>query len=336
VPFSERARVTVRRVAEAEDPVAAFLEADRDGALVAVPTSGSSAAPRTVLRTTASWTDSFPHLEELTGLGSESRVWVPGPLTSTMNLFAAVHVAVLGASLVAGPETATHAVLTPAALERALGPALAGVVAIVAGDGLSPALHRRAVAQGVRVCHYYGAAELSYVAWGPHRDALRPFPGAECRVVDGEIWVRSSYLCQGYDGAPGPLRVRPDGFATVGDRGRLESGVLTVLGRDDAVTTGGATVRLADVEAVLRPAARGDVLVVGAPHERLGAVLSAVLTDPADLEPVRRLARERLVGPERPRWWFHLPGLPLTEAGKVDRAAVTGAVASGDGARRLT
>lgn len=333
-PSSESRTAAVCRVMEAADPVAAFVDAHRDGAVVALPTSGSTARPRTVLRTTTSWTQSFGHVEELTGLDPSSRLWVPGPLSSTMNLFAAVHARFLGAALVPTAREATHAVLTPAALERALGSGLADVAAIVAGDGLSPALHGRATAAGVRVWHYYGAAELSFVAWGPHRDALRPFPGVEVRVGAGRIWTRSPYLCDGYDGTPGPLQVAPDGFVTVGDRGRLADEVLTVLGRDDAVTTGGATVRVADVESVLRPAASGEVVVVGAPHERLGAVLSAVLTDPEDLAPVRRAARERLLGAERPRWWFHLSALPLTDAGKLDRGRLSLAVAS-DGVRRL-
>ena len=45
----------------------------------------------------------------LTGLTAASRVWVPGPLAATMNLFAAVHATVAGAALVDDPADATHA-----------------------------------------------------------------------------------------------------------------------------------------------------------------------------------------------------------------------------------
>ncbi len=336
-PSSEPSLLPAVRIVEAADPVTAFLEAHQQGRPVALPTSGSSARPRSVVRSTRSWTASFRPVERLAGLAPLSRVWVPGPLTSTMNLFAAVHARFLGAELVSSPGAATHAVLTPAMLERHLD-SLAGAVAVVAGDGLSPALHARAAGAGIGVCHYYGAAELSFVAWGPHREALRPFPGVEVRIHDGEIVARSPYVCQGYDGGPGPLRRGPDGFATVGDRGRLDGGVLTVLGRNDAVTTAGATVHLADVEAVLRPEARGDLVVIGAAQERLGAVLSVVLTDPADLVPLRTVARERLAGAERPRWWFHLSSLPLTATGKVDRGRLAELVSAGGGAgvRRLS
>ena len=145
---------------------------------------------RSVVRTTDSWVSSFDAVASLAGLTSSSRLWVPGPLTATMNLFAAVHAAFLGALLVDSPGQATHAFLTPHLLARHL-PDLDGVTVVVAGDRLSPAHHDRAVAAGATVHHYYGAAELSFVAWGAHADDLRPFPGVEVSVRAGEVWVRS-------------------------------------------------------------------------------------------------------------------------------------------------
>jgi len=76
--------------------------------------------------------------------------------------------------------------------------------------------------------------------------------------------------------------------------------------------------------------------VVGAPHDRLGAVLSVVLTDASDLDRVRARAREYLAGAERPRSWFHRPQLPLTEAGKVDRGRLAALAAVAHGMRRLS
>jgi acyl-CoA synthetase (AMP-forming)/AMP-acid ligase II len=172
------------------------------------------------------------------------------------------------------------------------------------------------------VHHYYGAAELSFVAWGTHAEDLRPFPGVDVDVRDGEIWVRSPYLFSRYDGPPGALRRDADGFATVGDRGSFDAGLLVVRGRPEGVTTGGTTVLVADVEAALRPHARGDLVVVGVPHAELGEVLAVVLGDEADRSRVEAVARDALDGASRPRLWLHLPDLPLTDAGKVDRAAV--------------
>jgi long-chain acyl-CoA synthetase len=325
-------------VTAADDPVAAFLGAHDEGRPVALRTAASSGAARTVVRTTASWVSSFPTVDRLVGLRPGSRVWVPGPLGATMNLFAAVQAACRGARLVPSLDEATHAYLTPTALGAALdeGSPVAGVTVVVAGDRLSPADHDRATGSGARVHHYYGAAELSFVAWGPHADDLHPFPGVEVAVRDQEIWVRSPYLCTGTSGPPGPLRRDTDGFATVGDRGVLDGERLTVLGRPDAVVTGGSTVRVADVEAALRPAAAGEVVVLGVPHPTLGAVLTVVLTRLEDHGPTRAVARERLDGAHRPRLWFHVDALPVTSAGKVDRVALVSHLSSADRrARRL-
>jgi acyl-CoA synthetase (AMP-forming)/AMP-acid ligase II len=321
----------------AADPVAAFLAAHEAGDLVALGTSGTSGPIRSVVRTTDSWVSSFDAIGALTGLTSGSRVWVPGPLTATMNLFAAVHAVFAGAALVEDPAHATHAQLTPGALASCLDSVpMRGLTVVVAGDRLSPGLHDRAVAAGVRVRHYYGAAELSFVAWGAHAEDLRPFPGVEVRVREDVVWVRSPYLCAGYEGPAGPLCRDDDGFATVGDRGVLRDGRLVVRGRDDAVTTGGATVLVADVETTLRPAATGDVLVVGLPHDGLGSVLAAVLTRAEDHPAVLDVARARLDGARRPRLWFHVEQLPLTPAGKADRDALVSLLSGADAhARRL-
>ena len=308
--------------------MAAVLAADAAGRRIALRTSGSTGRPRSVVRTTGSWTGSFASLAALTGLGPASRIHVPGPLTGTMNLFAAVLGRFVGAVPAGSLEEATHAHLTPTALARALdaGEPVGGVHVTVAGDRLTRPLHDRAVAAGATVSHYYGASELSFVAWGAHEEELRPFPGVEVEVRDGEVWVRSPFLCEGYDGPPGDLRRDSSGYATVGDRGTLVDGILRVAGRCGlAVITGGATVRVADVEAALAPTVSGELVVVGLPHPDLGQVVTVVVTDASDLPSARRAARS-LPATHRPRRWFHVATLPLTTAGKVDRSTLTDAL----------
>lgn len=290
--------------------------------------SGTSGTSRRVVRTTASWVDSFGTVAGLAGLTDRSRVWVPGPLSATMNLFAAVHAAFLGAAVVDSPAGATHAQLTASGLARCLDEGVPLATVVVAGDRLSPALHERAVAAGVVVHHYYGAAELSFVAWGGHADALRPFPGVDVEVRDGELWVRSAFLCDGYAGPEGSLR-RAGDWATVGDRGRFQDGLLGVAGRPDAATVGGATVVLADVEAVLQGRATGEVCAVALPHAELGSVVAVALTCDRDHGPLLELARRELSGAARPRVWFAVDRLPVTPAGKTDRAALASTVAAG-------
>jgi long-chain acyl-CoA synthetase len=318
-------------VLAAADPVQAVLDAHADGRRIAVRTSGTTSRPRAVVRSAASWVDSFPAVSELSGIGRGSRVWLPGPLTASMNLFAAAHARAVAADVVPTPGGATHACLTPAALTGALddGVDLAGVHVVVAGDRLTRRLAARAAAVGARTSHYYGAAELSFVAWGSHDDDLRVFPGVAVAIRDGVVWARSPWLSLGYLEGEGPLRTTPDGWATVGDRGVLDDGVLTVTGRgSDAVLTGGVTVLVDDVERALRAACGADVVVVGVPHPRFGQLVAAVLPDRAAVVAARAAARA-LPTAQRPRRWFALPSWPVTGAGKVDRAAVAELAASG-------
>lgn len=321
-----------RHVAAAVDPVAAVLDAHDRGELIRLRTSGTTSEPRAVVRTTGSWVDSFPHVSRLAGIDRHARVWIPGPLSATMNLFAAVHARYTGAAVVDTPGAATHAHLTPALLHAALqqGTDLAGVRVVVAGDRLPRDLAERARATGAQVSHYYGAAELSFVAWGTDEQDLRPFPGAEVQVREGVLWVRSPYLSRGYVGADGPFTLDADNFATVGDRGSLEGGVLTVAGRGaEVVLIGGATVLVADVELGLRRAGVQDVVVVGIPHRRLGQVVAAVVADGDVADRARAAVLDELSPSQRPRVWFHLPQFPVTAGGKVDRAAVAALAEAG-------
>lgn len=243
---------------------------------------------------------------------------VPGPVSGTMNLFAAVLARAVGGTVVSTLDEATHAHVTPTELRRMLaeGHPLDGVRLTVAGDRLDRALHDRAVVAGARVSHYYGAAELSFVAWGSHEADLRPFPGVDVAERDGVLWVRSPYL------ATVPLD--DDGFATVGDRGEVcADGRVLVRGRaETAVVTGGVTVVVEEVEATLRPVVAGELVVVGVPHPQLGEVVAAVLTDPALVVAARDTARSELDEAHRPRLWFVAEEVPRTQAGKTDRAAV--------------
>ncbi len=313
-------------VAATADPVAAVLAAHERGDLLALRTSGTSGGPRAVVRTASSWFGSFPHVTDLMGLATGSRVWLPGPLGATMNLFAAVHATSVGAEVVDRPGHATHAVLTPAVLARALSSAMPvrGLHLVVAGDRLGRDLHEAALRAGAeRVSHYYGAAELSFVAWGPHADGLRPFPEVEVDCADGRVWARSPFLFVRYDGPDGPLVRRGDGFVTVGDRGRLEDGHLRVLGRGtDTVVTAGATVLVADVEAALEAATGTRPVVVGLPHPDLGQVLCAVVPGDDAVPSLRDAARAVLDPAQRPRRWAVMAAPPLSAAGKVDRQAL--------------
>lgn len=317
------------------DPAREFWDAHERGQRIALRTSGTTASPRAVVRTTSSWVDSFDHVTELTGITDSSDVWIPGPTSATMNLFAHLHASFAGASVVASPGEATHAVLTPLGLRRALSDEGWGrtVTAVVAGDALDPSLAAQARERGLRIHHYYGASELSFVAWGIDGEPMLPFPGVECRVDgDGVIWARSPYLSEGYleGSSPGSLRWDGDGFATVGDRGAWQGESVVVHGRgEDAITTAGVTFAVADVEVLLRSTARGPVVVIGVPDARLGAIVTVVVTDPADMTPLRDIAAT-LPAAMRPRRWEVVREIPMTPAGKPDRNRLARLLTVGD------
>jgi acyl-CoA synthetase (AMP-forming)/AMP-acid ligase II len=314
----------VVRPQESEDPVAAVLAAHEAGRSLALATSGTSTgASREVLRSTESWWSSFAAYTSLARLTPGSRLWVPGPTSATMNLFALVHARVTGVTVVEGPVTATAACLTPAQLRRAMPDLRPGTVVVVAGAALPTSLAARAEAHGIEIEHYYGAAELSFVSWASG-DGLRPFPGVEIEVRDRPddrtIWVRSPYLSDGYVGSPGALLTDADGWATVGDLGAFADGRLTVLGRPDAIVTAGTTVLAADVEAALGPIAHGEFAVHASAHPTLGQVVSVTHVLASDRSRLDEWARGHLPATHRPRRWQLVDDLPVTPAGKLDRA----------------
>jgi long-chain acyl-CoA synthetase len=311
--------------------VSALLTAYRAGSLISVRTSGSTGYPRRVIRTAASWVDSFTIVAELTALQPGSRAWIPGPFTATMNLYAAALVRYAGARTVAEVGSATHAFLTPAGLTDLLdqaGPSDLSIV--VAGDRLRPELADHAEHRGWHVSHYYGAAQLSFVAWGRDAASLRAFPRVDIRVRSGELWVSSPWLCEREVAPPGVPssmmeELDPDTgvrWASVGDRGELAEGRVRIAGRTDVVVVGGATVLISEVEAALRDVTSGEVYAVASPHDRLGSVVTAVYTNPADLTRLRSHARTVLDRQRRPVRWLQAAALPTTAAGKVDRGAL--------------
>jgi acyl-coenzyme A synthetase/AMP-(fatty) acid ligase len=334
---------------------AALADLDRaelaDGSLVLF-TSGSSGRPRGVVRSVASWQASVAPLTRLTGIGPQDVVWLPGSATSTLTLYGGWHATAVGAEVrgaegwpaAAPPSDVTALHAAPRVLAAAVAAAERGQlprvrVAVVAGSALPGALRARVDALGWRLVDYYGAAELSFVAWRPDSAPYQHFPGVELDVRDGEIWARSPYLCAGYldPDDPGPMR-RDRDWATVGDLGRLDDGGLHVLGRGDAaVTTGGRTVVVEEVESVIRDGASvDDVVVTGIPHPLLGELLVAVVAVGERVATGQGPTRADLDGacsavPEwaRPRRWWLVDDLPRTRAGKPDRAAVRAGLADG-------
>lgn len=313
-----------------------------DGAAWAALTSGTSGAPRIVLRTDASWERSFAVVSKLLtdGTAVDELIMLPAPPSSSLTLFSLAHALSGGPRPVfPGGREATEATLfhgTPQALRtmleaRAL-PRLR--TALVGGSRLDAGLRADAESLGIRVVSYYGAAELSFVALD-EGSGLRAFPGVETAVRDGELWVRSPYTALGYLGRSGPLRTG-GGWATVGDLATVDGGVLTLRGRgDEAILTASATVVPDEVEAGLRTLPGvADAVVFGIPRRRVGALVAAMVevdahTPPPTAGSLRSMAATRFTPAHRPRVWF-TGQLPRSASGKPARAEVRRLVATGE------
>lgn len=220
--------------------------------------------------------------------------------------------------------------------------ALAGLRAILVGGAPAPAQQVREWDRlGLPVCPSYGltetcsqvstvppgrAGELAGTSGlvGPHsRIVLDPAPGYGPAV--GEIVVSGPAVSPGYLNpeirpAPGP-----EGFRT-GDLGRLEDGVLTVVGRrDDGIVTGGESVQPEEVEAVLRQhPAVVDVAVAGRPDPEWGEVVCAwvVTESPLAESELDGFCRKHLSGPKIPRRWTRVEELPRSPGGKLLRRSL--------------
>lgn len=161
---------------------------------------------------------------------------------------------------------------------------------------------------------------------------LEPVPPG----VTGELYIGGCGVARGYLGRPERTAERflPDPFSgqpgarlyRSGDMARVRSdGLLEILGRrDDQIKLRGYRVELGEIEAVLRRHPAVAEAVVTARNE--GAHLAAyvvpkqgAVAGPGELH---SFLAGRLPGYMVPSAWMTLPGLPLTPAGKVDRAAL--------------
>ena len=319
---------------------ATVKEADVPGeAAWASLTSGSSGRPRIVLRSAASWADSFDTVADLLEAGPGDLVALPAPAAASLTLFSLAHALAGGPLPVLGlpiGSSATSMHGTPQALRKVLdeGPPRSLRTALIGGSHLDPVLRERAEAAGIRVAAYYGAAELSFVALD-QGGGLRAFPGVDLDVREGTLWVRSPFVASGYIGAPGPLR-EEGGWATVGDRSELVDGRVRLLGRaDDAILSASATIVPEEVEVALRriPGVH-DAIVFGLPRAPVGALVAALLEFEGDTPlDLRSNVDSQLSGTYRPRQWFS-GAIPRTASGKPARAEAVRQVLAGK-VRRL-
>ena len=183
--------------------------------------------------------------------------------------------------------------------------------------------------------NHYGSTEI--YTYAVHRDqrakpgcAGRPALNARLRLgEDGEVLchLSSDEAFAGYWNRPdADEKAIRDGWFHTGDVGRLdEDGDLWLEGRvDDMIISGGENVHPLEVEDVLarHPAVR-EVAVIGAPDERLGRHVVAVVVVEGEVTAeeldAHCLASDTLARFKRPREYRFVSELPKSPSGKILR-----------------
>ncbi|VFA89822.1 2-succinylbenzoate--CoA ligase [Gordonia paraffinivorans] len=206
--------------------------------------------------------------------------------------------------------------------------ALAAADALLVGGAATPApLLNRAVDAGIPIVCTYGMSET---AGGCVYDGV-PLAGVEVRIDDpnpegvGRVVLGGPMVAKGYRNLPDHPAFAEPGWFRTDDLGRLDDGVLSIVGRaDEAISTGGLTVVPQVVEAVIADdPAVAECVVIGLPDDRLGEKVVAVVVtrtgERLDASRIRGLVAERLDRYAAPREVFEVDHLPLRGPGKPDR-----------------
>ena len=316
---------------------------EHDDVVLVVPTSGSTGEPKGVLLTADNLRSSA--VATATRLGGPGQWLLAIPPTRVGGLQVLVRSLLAGTTPVVLPpgpfEAAAFAEaaarltgrrrcvsLVPTQLRRLLTAdgldALRAYDAVLLGGAAAPpALLAQVRDAGARVVTTYGMSETS---GGCVYDGV-PLDGVRVSVEDGRVRLAGRVVARGY-------RLRPDltaaAFAgdvfTTSDLGRLDGGVLTVLGRaDDVVVSGGVGVAPLAVEAALEShPSVVEAAVTGVPDDEWGSrvVALVVLRAPLTLAQARDHVAATLPRSWAPRDVREVAALPLLASGKLDRAAL--------------
>ena len=154
----------------------------------------------------------------------------------------------------------------------------------------------------------------------------RPSPGVRYRIAepDGELWISSPFLMQGYLDEPTLQPIR-DGWLATGDLAReRDPGVVEIVGRKkELIYRGGNKVAPQEIELACSAHPKvAAALAVGRPDARLGQRIHALVVPrgpglaPAEL---RAFLRGRLEKYKQPDVLYFAAELPAGRTGKADR-----------------
>lgn len=153
----------------------------------------------------------------------------------------------------------THASLVPTQLWRLLvNKTPVTLKAVLLGGAAIPVeLTEQAREQGIRCWCGYGLTEFASTVCAKEADGLADvgfaLPGREVKIVDNEVWLKAASMAQGYwrNGQLIPL-VNSEGWFATRDRGVLNDGKLTIVGRmDNLFFSGGEGIQPEEVERVI-------------------------------------------------------------------------------------
>jgi acyl-CoA synthetase (AMP-forming)/AMP-acid ligase II len=202
-----------------------------------------------------------------------------------------------------------------------------------------------AAAAGAHQRVFYGSTEAGSVSCLEQAEFARhpgscgqPGPGVRIRrAEDGELWVTSPMLFDGYLDDPAATDAALlDGWYRTGDLIDVDDGFLSVVGRTgDLIRTGGEVVVPGEVEAALagHPGV-AEVVVVGLPDSTWGEVVCAVVVADDGAGPTLEELRARCAGHlatfKQPRALRVVEALPRTAStGQVQRRLLVERLTSG-------
>ncbi|HGY5075208.1 TPA: o-succinylbenzoate--CoA ligase [Citrobacter gillenii] len=227
----------------------------------------------------------------------------------------------------------THASLVPTQLWRLLvNNAPITLKAVLLGGAAIPVeLTEQAREQGIRCWCGYGLTEFASTVCAKEADGLgdvgSALPGREVRIVDDEVWLRAASMASGYwrNGQLIPL-VNGEGWFATRDRGVLNDGKLTIVGRmDNLFFSGGEGIQPEEVERVIaaHPHVLQAFVVPLEDHEFGHRPVAVVEYDTrADDVNLAEWVKDKLARFQQPVRWLELP--PELKSGgiKVSRRAL--------------
>lgn len=326
-------------------------------ALSAEALTTSARATERLLAGPGEWHLSLP-INHIAGFQVELRARLAGrePVRTTSATFTAGAFAdEIGELFARSGGRPTYTSLVPTQLHRILADERATKAAakfdaiLLGGSAISPALLESAAARGLRIVRTYGMSET---AGGCVYNGV-PFDGVEITITDSStIDLRGRVVADSYvEITPGghitpvdnqALTSEDDGSRTMhtSDLGRLDDGVLTVLGRaDDIIVSGGTNVSPHALETGLLPIWQyhgiAEVLVTWVPDAEWGKLLVALvrldgsvpsavaetMNSPRDFARYLDGLEHGMRGQLLPRLVFPVGQIPNRSIGKPDRQA---------------